>query len=725
MKQQYSFFLMGLLFLSLSFGQSNKKDIPIKDQIWNSGESNNNVTIPDEWKDESAVFLTKDIKYIYNRPKNSIEYTKIIHERVQLLDQAAVTEFSEFKYQKDESYFSYGLSRVTHTFTIGVKIIKPDGTTIEVDTDEVIEGDNERKLAIPNLEKGDIIDYFFHTNVILGENDLYQYKPVENVIGDTYPILDYKFTLETEKDFFINFNTYNGAPKLEKIADPNAKKRNKKRLYTFALTNVAKNDFPRWFYPLVELPSYKFQVNFARTGKYEKKAYAFIPKEADSIKTAVVKSEIFEFYEDKFRPYGNLGGVERFLKEKNFSTNEEKVKAVFYYIRHAYFTNYIEAFIVSDAKIMYPFDYYGKNPIFFQKEEEFIRFFAAFLKDNKIDYEILIGTKRFNGNIKDLLLESNVNFLLKINTEKPIYIEYFNHFANVNLISPQLESTEAYALKVANRKKIEDIQTITLPTSTYQDNNTTEKLTLNLNSDFSAINVKRHSIYKGHNKVAEQRDRLNFYDYVYEDYDKYETKSLLDKVKKKKLKEKYQKEFDALISKLKDKQKESFQKQTSREYDLELSDYDFSIEKNGRFGKSDTFEFKESFSLANNLIKKAGKNYIIQIGKLIGTQVDLDEKQKQRTNNVYMNHPRSFINEITLTIPEGYTVAGLDKLNTKVDNTTGAFISTATVDGSTLTIKTEKCYKNYYEPNSNWTQMVDFLEAAYQFTQEKILLKKQ
>ena len=45
-------------------------------------------------------------------------------------------------------------------------------------------------------------------------------------------------------------------------------------------------------------------------------------------------------------------------------------------------------------------------------------------------------------------------------------------------------------------------------------------------------------------------------------------------------------------------------------------------------------------------------------------------------------------------------------------------------EGNKIIIKTTKYYSNYYEPNSNWKKMLDFLEVSYQFTQEKILLKK-
>jgi hypothetical protein len=475
----------------------------------------------------------------------------------------------------------------------------------------------------------------------------------------------------------------------------------------------------------VELPSYKFQILFARSGKYEKRAYAFIPEDEGIIKTNVSKVEIFDLYEDKFKPYGNLGDVERFLKKKNFATNEEKVKEVFYYIRHAYFTNYLEAFVLDEAKIMYPYDLYGNKPIVFNKDEEFVKFFAAFLKDNKIDYEIIIGTKRFNGDIKDLLLEGNIDFILKINTENPVYIDGFDPFATPNQISPFLENTNAYALKVVNRKHIEDIKTVKLPISSYTDNNSTENTELTISPDFSKINVSRFFTSKGQTKLEEQDSKLMYFDYVYEDHAKYETTPILDRVRNKKNKAKYKTEYNALLKKLKVKQQEKSKQRTAGEYALEINDYSFEILNNGRFGKDDSFEYKENFTLGNDLIKTAGKNYIVEIGKMLGSQVDLGKKEMDRTNNIYMSNARSYNYNFILNIPEGFTVSGLENLTYNVENETGGFKSIASVENNKLAINIQKYYKHNYEPNGNWKKMVAFLEAASQFTQSKILLKKE
>ncbi len=721
MKQKYLLAILALFISSISFSQKNDID-QLKKQIWNNRDANKleELKVPEKWNNESAVYLSKSLHYTYNRPHNSIEFTKIIHNRVILMDQASVSEFSEFKYSKDEEYVSYGLSKVTNTINLGVKVIKPDGSEIIIDTDDILEDETEKKVAIPNLEKGDIIDYFFHTNIILGENDLYHYQPVELIIADNYSILNYDFTLETEKDFFITFNTYNGAPKLIKTSK--SEKKNDIRKYNFNSSEIDKIDSRRWFYPYVELPSYKFQVNFARTGKYEKQAYAFIPNESNIIKSKLEKEDIFNFYEDKFKPYGKLSEVNRFLKDKTFTNNEEKVEAAFYYIRHAYFTNYIEAFIVSDAEIINPFEYYGNKPIVFNNDIDFIKFFAAFLKDQKIDYEILIGTKRYNGDINNLLLESNVSFLMKVITDTPLYIESFNQFATVNLIDHLLENTNAYSLKVSNQKNIEDIQTIKIPGTTYKENNVSKEIDITIAEDFSNLKVTRNSSFLGQNKVLEQKDRLYFYDYIYEDYTKYGTKSLSDKIKRKK--EKFTNEFDALISKYKEKQNKDFQEQTNNEYDFEIDEYSYEIIENGRFGKSESLKIKENFNISDDLIKKAGNNKIIEVGKLIGQQVELDEEEEIRLNNIYMSFPRSLNETINISIPEGYTVSGIDKLNVNVTNETGGFISEASINDSVLKISTYKYYSNNFEPKENWPLMVSFLDAAYQFTQEKILLKK-
>jgi hypothetical protein len=134
-------------------------------------------------------------------------------------------------------------------------------------------------------------------------------------------------------------------------------------------------------------------------------------------------------------------------------------------------------------------------------------------------------------------------------------------------------------------------------------------------------------------------------------------------------------------------------------------------------------EFTENYQI-RGLLRKAGINYIFQAGKLIGTQVEINEEELKRKYDVYSDCPRTYTNEISITIPEGYKVLGLEKLLMNVSNETGSFLSKAWMDGNVLKIKTTKIYLHNFEKNNDWAKMVQFLDAAYDFTQARVLLKK-
>ncbi|MCW4470876.1 DUF3857 domain-containing protein [Flavobacterium sp. MFBS3-15] len=719
--------ILTLLFVCIT-GMAHAQDkakAEIKEFFWGKNDAyKNSNTIPDKWKNESAVVIYKNENYDFHKFGQNVTYISSVRKRIKLLDQAAVTEFSEFSF-KDRFMSSKGngWSFKKGTNVVGIKVVKPDGTEREINVnEEAVTADDEKKIAISSLEVGDIIDFYYHSTEPFKSKFQYGFEPVEQTLGDDYPIMNLKLTFKTENDFFVNFNTYNGAPELKQIPTEDSGERR----YELVATDIAKNDFPRWFYPLAELPCYKFQVYFARSGKFEEMATAYLPAKEDIIKQTVSKEEILNYYETKFRPYGDIGDIKDFLKKKTFKSNAEKVREVYYMTRHAYYTRYIEAFIADDTKIINPYEVYAyyKNPVFLRSEQEFINHFMVFLKDQKLDYDIIVATPRVNGSIKDLLIENNASVMLRVNAEEPVYLQFFTPYTNADQVNFTIEDSDAYVLKVSKGKKVTDIETIKLPASSYKDNFTKEVVNVALAPDFTSMKINRESSLCGHNKDYEQGDKMYFFDYVYEDYNKYGTEQLLELVRNKKRKEQYTKEFNALKEKLKEKQKKEFEESVETEYGFGIDDHSLEITDTGRFGKAMPFTFKETFTIKDNLIKKAGGNYVFEIGKLIGEQIDLEDKEQNRTNNIYMSFPRSFEEEISMAIPEGYTVTGLDKLNKKVENAAGGFVSTATVEGNTLKVKAYKYYTKSYLPNSNWKDMVAFLDAAYQFTQEKVLLKK-
>ena len=89
-----------------------------------------------------------------------------------------------------------------------------------------------------------------------------------------------------------------------------------------------------------------------------------------------------------------------------------------------------------------------------------------------------------------------------------------------------------------------------------------------------------------------------------------------------------------------------------------------------------------------------------------------------------MAFARSFKEEIIVDLPDEYTVEGLDRLNINVENGTGKFVSSAIIKDGKLHLNTLKQYNHSMEPVKNWPAMLEFLEAAYTLSKEKILLKK-
>ena len=129
------------------------------------------------------------------------------------------------------------------------------------------------------------------------------------------------------------------------------------------------------------------------------------------------------------------------------------------------------------------------------------------------------------------------------------------------------------------------------------------------------------------------------------------------------------------------------------------------------------------YNFKDVLVKKAGQNLIVEIGKFIGGQVQIEEQERVRKSDIYLDFAKTFNYTITFKIPQGYTVKGLDNLNVDVANTSGYFKSTASIENNTVIINTEKVYQKNFVENKDWTSMTEWLDAAYEFSQAKILLQ--
>ncbi len=125
-----------------------------------------------------------------------------------------------------------------------------------------------------------------------------------------------------------------------------------------------------------------------------------------------------------------------------------------------------------------------------------------------------------------------------------------------------------------------------------------------------------------------------------------------------------------------------------------------------------------------NWVKKAGNNYIIEAGRLIGSFDKIEQKDRVREMDIYMSYARKLEFNYTLNIPQGYTVKGIENFIKSVKNDVGEFSTSAVKKDNTVLFTVKRVYNSSYYPVASWPKLLDIMDAAYDFTQQKLLLEK-
>jgi hypothetical protein len=187
---------------------------------------------------------------------------------------------------------------------------------------------------------------------------------------------------------------------------------------------------------------------------------------------------------------------------------------------------------------------------------------------------------------------------------------------------------------------------------------------------------------------------------------------------------KYAASKDAYLAEKPKKILETAKKSFQLDYDFEIKEVtNFKILETGRYMDKPEMSLSFDFS-SDQVIKKTGPNYIVDIGKLIEQQIKLDAEDMERQFGVYFDYPRAYRYRIVFEIPAGYQVQGIEKLNQKVENSTGGFVSSAKEENGRLIVETYKHYDKFILPKSDWQSVVAFINSTSNFTEQKILLKK-
>lgn len=681
----------------------------LKSTMWGDPEFKT-VDVPEKWKNESAVILAKS--YVYEVEKevllNYIHEDIYLHKRIKLLDKSAVNEFSEFSFENDYKNTSFWASYELKDVSIGIKVIKPTGKENIIDLkdavlNEIKEGYKKKeykKIAIPDLEVGDIIDYFYVVKNTYVEQYMKIMDPVFYQLVEQYPIVKQKFDVHILRQMYFNSKPMNGAPELKKVI------KDEKTIYSFIDTDREKADANLWSYPFRIYPTLKFQAFFIKNRAL---AYLqFLDFFLDEKKTNSSSVDMTNFDGLVKDIYKTPVLFDQYLisETKNYlSANVSKTAPADTIVKYAYYY------------LRQKTDDYGANSLMLN--------LSKVLEFKKIQHDLVITIPNFVSDISDLIIPQEIAYLLRIKGKPDYYIGDFTKISLFKSISSDYQGNNAYAVNNPNLVSNPKVEKIVIPIDSPENNS--EIVTLNIKMSPDAMDSLDITLEKSVKGIGRKEDigyvvtETGYNDEVHSIL--FKPKSAPKKKSPKQLKEEKNK---SMLNEQQQKDvAESINAMYRREFneDEDFKVYAFSLNQAGIWDSKPELKYKVSFKVGN-LVKKMGPNYLISIGKTITRQLELDKEDLKRKTDVYAPYPRSFGYKLNMEIPSGYKVKGLEKLNVAVNNTTGGFTGKAEMKGNTLVIDLKKYYNHNFEKSSEWPKMVEFIEAAFNYTQQNILLEK-
>lgn len=704
--------------------RANKNSSDQTNKIFSDNDADFKVKdVPEKWKGESAVILAQKFDYEYTSKKSVLTYKETTRRRIMLLDKAAIEKFSTFYY-----YGTKDASVTTAGDGFGIQITKPDGKVrviekkdaIKVDAGEVSSIYKARfygvsfqyyKVAVSDLEPGDIVDYFLITtggslNFTGGAQPL---PPVIATMNSDYAILKQKINFVVDRGFFINFKSTNGAPDLKKMTavDHNT--------FAFTLTDQDRNkiDDTRWLYEYRELPTMKFQVCFSQIGKDSKYFLGKIDEPTTSVSMQDVATKInFWYNENALLAQYYIDAIKAQLrKDHGRPTNKEDI------VKWAYYTFRNIAFSSNTMSN------YNASEIGYMPGEVFGRVMVEVLKEYDINADIVVAPERSISRIEDVVLAAELNWFIKVNNT---FIFPFSKYSNYKDIDPDLEGQDAYIVKIEKREANQTAQKTKVPVSTATDNYAKYEYNVSLDDEMENLTVTAKTTAKGNSKSFYNSTALRYYDWEKTDYLAYGGKKpeedKMDSRNKNKIAE-AERQKTAKADEDRKNKLDLMKGELKDEYDNVVSYDDFQIITDGRTYESPELAYTEKYKLGD-MVKKVGPNYTVNMGALIGSQVAIDKKEIKRDYNIWLNFARTADLTINFDIPAGYKADGVDALKANIDNNTGAFTVSTKVEGQKLVISIKKIYKSDYIVKEDWPKMLEFLDAAYNFTQKKVVLTK-
>lgn len=723
--------LLAMSFCIKSYGQIDKKkqkqdlkNLEFYNAIIGTNDKNFDVTsAPEAWKDESFVFLGIST-YITVGTKGD-KYRGINRKRVLLQDKSAVEKFAEFYFQNSE--------------TTVLTVVKKNGTEINIDLKEAIkvttdvpsyyagrfQSSESSKLAIPNLEIGDILDY---TSIY---NDTYNGRiSYSDVLSASEPVLYQSLIFDVRSDFDIYKNTFNTIAKFKflkgKGHDYNGKLDDDVNRFELEVEGLeAQKDEP-FSSTLDNEPLVKFMaIPSADRIFHSGKDPGLI---RDNLVLDDLVRQVFKYNGESSVFFNQLVTM---IKPKIAALKLKDPKkiadACYYYLR-----DYLmmmaygpETAVNSVNNYGYTYEkiYHGYNNAI--DENAFLSSFGTLLYKFYVDAEVVGVVSKVFGEPSDAVTHGEVYFGMYVPAAKSYYWPPERDRTTVDTPGILLSGAKGKAINILDVDKKIKAKDIEIPATSSDNNKEDNTLKVKIDADNNIV-VSQKTLNTGFLKANYFGLIEQFGDDLYTDflsmYEDEETRIKLEEYEKK-----LEKNKGGVYQNFLDKSDKNFSENVEKwieEKERKVTLDSFELISSGRTSLKPAHEIEVNFK-SDGIVKKIGPNLFFDIGALIGGQVQIEEKYKtNRITNIDLGKPRIFQYAFEIELPEGYRAEGIENLVKSKENTYCSFVSTAVLEGNLLKVTTAKNYKQQFAPKEAWTSINEVLDEAYKFSQEKIVLKK-
>lgn len=698
--------------LTLSVNADEKADYlklaqKVRQEVWSSTPADfQKRTVPDRYKNASAVILSyyRELSTDYYRKATAdlvlnlrltrqIDCTDMERMLIQINDKKALKDYSEFTFKTKSRKWTWGYHHKTQT-VLGIRVIKKNGNVQEVSLDDYVdvkEGKNDKdlsqKIAVPGLEVGDCIDVFSLDQIDTQEQQL---DPFYFVLRQDEPVLYTKVHCVLDQSLATVYRTMNGAPDFTQTTD-----KDKNAVLDMVMDKPVDAESSIWYNSLEQSPFIEMYIT-------PTKAKVAVVEKAMRQKGVRGNPDVTPILQDDWKllkSYVSKGGYSPAGLPSTYKSVFKSAKK--------------EGMSAEEkADRIYSFEYVsgGASQRVFNTVANYLR---------KLGVEIEMGiTTPFGALPVDKLINYNsTSWFFRL---KGTDVYYFPG------TYPKVASEIPYIYQGRKAYMQDSEEQITIPVSQAEDNKSVNDMVVKL--DGAKLDISRKVTYSGEQKMYGQSlvspdntlfgsSQLEAY-WRYLKYDDKDPYSCYTKKESAELKGAFN----------------EYQKNAIDPFKAEISSYHdgdpvqvggYGVDCVGIRRDSSNFVYHVDYVM-DGMVKRAGNNYLLSVGKLIGSSLKLEGKDRERIDDVWRK--MAFVDEwnIEIPLPQGYKVSAeaLKKIETSVANECGEFTVKATAGNESVKVYVRKCFAHRVEPVSNWSKLLALVDACSAFTDKQMVIAK-